>query len=50
MMENPRLAEENINKDVKMLFRLEKLKKETTNATIKDIQKQNIEILETFLS
>ena len=62
MMENPRSEEENIIKDVRSLFRLEKLKKETTDTTIKDIRnlfrlgKENkaikeeyLEILETFL-
>ena len=37
MMEKPRPEEENIVKDVKNLFRLEKLKKETTDTTIWDI-------------
>ena len=36
MMENARPEEENIIKDVKNLFRWEKLKKETTDTTIKD--------------
>ena len=35
MMESPRLEEENIIKDVINLLRLEKLEKETTDATIK---------------
>ena len=34
-MENARPEEENIIKDVKNLFRWEKLKKETTDTTIK---------------
>ena len=37
-MENPRPEEENINKDVRNLFRLEKQKKETIDTTIKDIR------------
>ena len=37
-MESPRLEEENITKDVRNPFRLEKTKKETTDATIKDIR------------
>ena len=37
MMENPRPEEENIIKDVRNLFRLEKLKKETIDTIIKDI-------------
>ena len=37
-MESPRLEEENIIKDVRNLFRLERLKKETTDITIKDIR------------
>ena len=62
MMESPRLEEENIIKDVRNLFRLERLKKETTDITIKDIrnllkpEKENKvikyriwKILETFL-
>ena len=61
-MESPRLEEENIIKDVRNLFRLERLKKETTDITIKDIrnllkpEKENkvikyriCKILETFL-
>ena len=36
-MQNPILEEENIIKDVRNLLRLEKLKKETIDATIKDI-------------
>ena len=61
-MESPRLEEENIIKDVRNLFRLERLKKETTDITIKDIrnllkpEKENkvikyriLKILETFL-
>ena len=38
MMESPRLEEENIIKDVRNLFRLERLKRETTDITIKDIR------------
>ena len=37
-MESPRLEEENTIKDVRNLFRLEKLKKETNNTTVKDIR------------
>ena len=37
-MESPRLEEENITKDVRNPFRLEKTKKETIDATIKDIR------------
>ena len=37
-MESPSLKEENIIKDVKNLFRLEKLKDETINTSIKDIR------------
>ena len=38
MIENRRLEEENIIKDVRNLFRLKKLKKETTDTTIKSIR------------
>ena len=38
MIEIPRLEEENTTKDVKNLFILEKLKKETTDTTNKDIR------------
>ena len=38
MTESPRLEEENIIKDVRYLFRLEKLKKETIDTTVKDIR------------
>ena len=38
-MENPRLEEENIIKDVKNLFRLEKQKSETIHTKMKDIRK-----------
>ena len=38
MIESPRLEEENTAKDVKNLFILEKLKKETTDTTNKDIR------------
>ena len=50
MMENLSLVEENIIRDVRNLFRLEKLKTEATDTTIKGIrnlfrlQKQNEEI------
>ena len=37
-MEGPTLEEENITKDVRNPFRLEKTKKETIDATIKDIR------------
>ena len=37
-MDNPRPEEENIIKDVRNRFRLEKLKKETIDTTIKDIK------------
>ena len=37
-MENPRPEEENIIEDVRNLFRLEKLEKETVDTTIKDIR------------
>ena len=37
MMENSTLEEENVIEDVRNLFRLAKLKKETTDTTIKDI-------------
>ena len=37
-MENPRPGEENIIKDVRNLFRLEKLKKEATDTTSKEIR------------
>ena len=43
-MVNPRSEKENIIKDVKNLFRLEKLKKETTDTRTKDIK--NLFILE----
>ena len=36
-MESPRLEEKNIIKDIRNLFRLEKLKKETIDATFKEI-------------
>ena len=54
-MENARLEEENIIKDERNLFRLEKLKEETIDTTIKDIrnhfrlEKEHLEILDTFL-
>ena len=38
MTESPSFEEENIIKDVRNLFRLEKLKKETIDTTIKDIR------------
>ena len=38
-MEYPCPEEENIIKDVRNLFRLEKLKKETTDISIQDIKK-----------
>ena len=38
MMESSSLGEENIIKDVRNLFRLEKLKKETNDITIKDVR------------
>ena len=38
-MENPRPKEENIIKDVRNLFRLEKIKKKTIDTKIKDIKK-----------
>ena len=38
MMETPRLEEENIIKDVRNQFRLEKLKKETTDTPIRYIR------------
>ena len=50
MMESPSLKEENINKSVRNLFRLEKLKKGTIDTTTKDIinlfrlEKENEEI------
>ena len=37
-MESPSLDEENTIKDVRKFFRLEKLKKETIDTTIKDIR------------
>ena len=37
-MENARLEEENIIKDVRNLFRLEKIRKETNDTTVKDIR------------
>ena len=37
MMENSTLEEENVIEDVRNLFRLAKLKRETTDITIKDI-------------
>ena len=37
-MEHPRFEEENIIKDIRNLFRLENLKKETIDTTIKDIK------------
>ena len=40
-MKSPGLEEEKINEDVRKLFRLEKLKKETTDTTIKDIRNLN---------
>ena len=39
MMESPSLEEENIIKDVRNLFRLENLIKETIDTTIKDIRR-----------
>ena len=36
MMESPSLEEENRIKDVRNLFRLEKIKQETADTTIKD--------------
>ena len=50
MMEHPRNEEENIIADVRNLFRLGKVTKETINTTIKDIrnlfrlEKENEEI------
>ena len=41
MMENPRLEEETIIKDVRNFFRLEKLKKETLDATNKERHKKS---------
>ena len=38
MIENPRTEEEKIIKDVKNLFKFEKLKKDTTDTTIKEIR------------
>ena len=64
-MESPRLEEQNIIKDVRYLFRLEKLRKKIIDTIIKDIRnlfrikKENkviilkteyLEILETFLN
>ena len=40
-MENPRLEEETIIKDVRNLFRLEKLKEETLDATNKERHKKS---------
>ena len=37
-MENPRPEEQNINKDARNLFRLEKLNIETTDTTIENIK------------
>ena len=37
-MESPSLDEENAIKDVRKFFRLEKLKKETIDTTMKDIR------------
>ena len=39
MMENQRPKEENMIKDVRNLFRLEKLEKERIDTTIKDIKR-----------
>ena len=55
MRENPRHKEENIIKDVRNLFRLEKTKKETIDTTIKEItnlfrlQKENKAIISRIL-
>ena len=55
MMENARLEDENIIKDARYLFRLEKLKEETIDTTIKDIrnlfrlEKEHLEIFDAFL-
>ena len=55
MMENTSLEGENIVKDVRGLFRLEKLKKETINTTIKctwnlfRLEKENDEIIDRIL-
>ena len=49
-MENPRTEEENINQDLRNIFRLRKVKKETIHTTIKDtrnffiLEKENEEI------
>ena len=61
-MKSRSLEEEEIIKDLRILFRLEKLKKETTDASIKDIRNlfrlekkmkklktEYLEILEMFL-
>ena len=54
-MQNPRLEEEIIIKDVRNLFRLENLKKERSDTTIKDIknlfrlEKENEEIKDRIL-
>ena len=54
-MESPSLEEENIIKDVRNFFRLEKLKKETIDTTIKGIrnlfrlEKENKVIKDTIL-
>ena len=62
-MENLRPEEENLIKDLKNLFRIKKLKKETIDTTfkyirnlfrlekekIKKLSTENLEILETFL-
>ena len=40
-MENPRLEEETIIKDVRNLFRLERLKKETIDTTNKERHKKS---------
>ena len=55
MRENPRHKEENIIKDVRNLFRLEKTKKETIDTTTKEItnlfrlQKENKAIISRIL-
>ena len=55
VMENPKPEQENIfNEDIKNPFRLEKLKKETTDTTIEDIRnlsrlEKNEEIKERIL-
>ena len=54
-MQNQRLEEESIIKDVRSLFRFKKLKKETIDTTIKDIriffglEKENEEIKDIIL-